>query len=69
MARYTVDLSPEIVDILDALADSKHASKAEILRRAVASYSFLDKQTDQAAGTKVSITTKDDKVLKDVVLP
>jgi predicted transcriptional regulator len=69
MARYTIDLSPEFVDVLDKLASSKHATKAEILRRAVASYSFLDKQVDSQTGTKVSITTKDDKVIKDVVLP
>jgi predicted transcriptional regulator len=69
MARYTVDFSPEFDQLLEGLSSRKSMTKAEIIRRAVASYSFLDKQTDPEKGTKVSITTQDDKILKDVVLP
>lgn len=69
MARYTVDFSPEFDQLLERLSENKKMTKAEIIRRAVASYSFLDKQTNASKGTKVSITNQEDRVLKDVVLP
>jgi hypothetical protein len=69
MSRFTLDFSPEFVTLLEGLAESKGLTKAEILRRAVASYSFLDGQTRSEPGRKVSITNQEDKVLKDVVLP
>jgi predicted transcriptional regulator len=69
MARFTVDFSPEFDQLLEKVAASKQLTKAEVIRRAVASYSFLDSQTDPTTGTKLSVTSKDDKVLKDVVLP
>jgi len=69
MSRYTVDFSNEFDQLLEKLAENKKMSKAEVIRRAVASYSFLDEHTNAETGTKVSITTRDDKVLKDVVLP
>lgn len=69
MARYTIDMDADFEKVLDSLAKDKGRTKAEIIRRAVASYSFLDQQVDPKAGTKVSITNQDDRVIKDVVLP
>lgn len=69
MARYTVDLSEDIESLMTGLAKEKRTTKAEILRRALASYGFLIRSTDPDKGTKVSITDENDRVLKDVVLP
>jgi hypothetical protein len=69
MARYTIDFGPEFDLILEGMAKKKGSTKAEVIRRAVASYSYLDKQVDTDAGTKVSVTNAKDQVLKDVVLP
>jgi predicted transcriptional regulator len=69
MARYTIDFAPDFEQLLESLAAKKSATKAEIIRRAVASYSYLDKQVNSETGTKVSVTNSEDKVLKDVVLP
>jgi hypothetical protein len=56
--------------VLSELAKAKDTTKSEIIRRAVASYAYLDGQV-RAGGNhkKVSITTEDDRVVKDVVLP
>lgn len=69
MSRYTVDFSKDFDKLLSELADMKSMSKAEIIRRAVASYAFLDKQAPRSSDKKISITDKNDKVIKDIVLP
>ena len=69
MARYTIDFGPDFDQLLESLAEKKGSTKAEIIRRAVASYSYLDKQVGAETGNKVSVTNQDDEVLKDVILP
>ena len=55
--------------LLKELATEKGTTKTEIIRRALAMYRYLDKETSD--GTKrVSVTSaKTDKILKDVILP
>lgn len=68
MSRYTFEFTEELDEALKHLAKKKGTTKADVLRRAVASYAYLDKEmtkTDQ----KVSITDGTDQVVKDVVLP
>jgi hypothetical protein len=67
MSRYTIDLSNDIDSLLDQLAKSKQTTKAEVIRRALASYGYLSKQGGE--GRKVSITDDKDKVIKDLILP
>ncbi|MBV9657483.1 MAG: hypothetical protein JO295_05175 [Verrucomicrobia bacterium] len=67
--RYTIDLDPNLDLTLTALAESKGTTKAEIIKRALASYSFISKQIPADSGRKVSITDASDKVLKDIALP
>ena len=70
MARYTMDLDDSFDQTLNDLAQGANTdakTKADVIRRAVASYKFLKEQ--EAANNKISITNKDGKVLKDVVLP
>ena len=68
MARYTIDFDDNFDKTLTDLTKSTDATtKADVIRRAVASYSYLKKQENDQG--KVSITDKDGKVIKDVVLP
>ena len=68
-SRYTVDLDPAFDSTLTALASDKGVSKAEIIKRALATYNYLSTQAPMSSNMKVSITDSADKVLKDVVLP
>ena len=67
--RYTVDLDATFDNTLSALASQKGTTKAEIIKRALATYKVLSAQTPSESGMKVSITDSQDKVLKDVLLP
>jgi predicted transcriptional regulator len=68
MAKYTIDFDDDFDKTLSELKDSTDATtKADVIRRAVASYKFLKSQT--AADKEVAITDKSGKVEKSVVLP
>ena len=75
MVRYTLELESELHAILKELAASEGTTKADILRRAVATYAFLHKQTtprqgqDGAGQLKVSLTDWQDRVVTEVLLP
>jgi predicted transcriptional regulator len=67
MPRYTIDFNEEFDNLLKEIAEKKGVTKAEVIRRSVASYSYLEKQT--ADQNKLSITDNEDKVIKDIKLP
>jgi predicted transcriptional regulator len=67
--RYTIDLDKSFDDKLADLAQQKGTTKAEIIKRALATYSFISGQVPDNSDKKVSITSRDDKVLKDIVIP
>jgi hypothetical protein len=68
MPRYTIDFDDSFDKTLNDLTKSTDATtKADVIRRAVASYKYL--KTHASGDNKVSITTKDGKVVKDIVLP
>jgi hypothetical protein len=68
MARYTIDFDDDFDKLLTELSKEKGGTKADVIRRAVSSYGYLTKETG-SSNKKVSITSSEDKVLKDVVLP
>jgi predicted transcriptional regulator len=68
MAKLTVEFNDKMNDILEKLAEEKRTSKVDVLRRAVALYRYLDSEQNQDENQKVSIT-KNNKVVKDIVLP
>lgn len=68
MTRYTIDVDEDFDRLLTNLAQERGSTKADVIRRAVSSYSYLIKETSNDPGKKVSITSPEDKVLKDVVL-
>jgi predicted transcriptional regulator len=67
--RYTIDLDQNLDKTLSGLAENKGTTKAEIIKRALATYSFISGQTPSESGKKVSITDQSDKVLKDIAIP
>lgn len=69
MGRYTIDMGPEFVKLLKEIQTIKGITKGEVIRRAVASYDYLIRNSNEKGGTKVSITNGKDEVLKDIILP
>ena len=67
--RYTIDFDKKFDQTLSELLESTDATtKADVIRRAVASYSYLKKQQRENKDAKIVIT--DDKNMqKEVVLP
>jgi hypothetical protein len=69
MPRYTIDFDKEFDKTLSDLVGSTDATtKADVIRRAVASYSYLKKQQRDNKDAKIVITD-DDKLRKEIVLP
>jgi hypothetical protein len=75
MVRYTMELDDSVDATLKALAKAKETTKSDIIKRALASYAYLSNQilpsklSGATTELKVSLTDKQDKVVKDVVLP
>ena len=63
--RLTVDVSPELNETLDQLADNAHLTKSEILRRAIA----LMKVAAQAheKGQKLALIDKDQQGMTEII--
>ena len=69
MPRFTIDLDEKFAKILDQLASDKGTTKAETVRNAVLSYSYLQREICKGENSKISITDAKDRVIKDVLLP
>ena len=65
MAKYTIDLGKEFEQQLNQVAKDKSLSKAEIIRRAVATYVVICREAGQ--GNKIAIADKHDRILKELV--
>jgi hypothetical protein len=69
MPRYTIDFDDDFDNTLTELVKNSDATtKADVIRRAVATYSYLKKAQKENKNAKVAIT-EDDKVKKEIVLP
>jgi hypothetical protein len=68
MARFTIDTDQQFDQNLNDLVNMTGGTKADVLRKAVATYKYL-KTEDLQPQNKVSITNKDNVVVKDVILP
>jgi predicted transcriptional regulator len=69
MPRYTIDFDDDFDKTLTELVKNSDATtKADVIRRAVATYSYLKKAQKENKNAKVAIT-EDDKVKKEIVLP
>ncbi len=68
MPRFTIDIDDKFNNVLSELA--KGTTKADVIRRAVASYQYLKAETSgQASDKRISITDAAGNIQKDVVLP
>jgi hypothetical protein len=68
MQRFTIDIDDQFAKTLADLANG--GSKADVVRKAVATYSYLKSQVpNRESGRQVSITDSSGKVEKDVILP
>lgn len=68
MPRMTFDMDDTFNQTLSDLA--KGTTKAEVIRRAVASYQYLKSEVGNTGGGKrISITDAAGNIQKDVVLP
>lgn len=69
MARYTIDFDDKFDKTLSDLLESTDATtKADVIRRAVASYSYLKKAQQENKDAKI-VVTDNDKLHKEIVLP
>ena len=66
MPRFTIDIDDKFNDVLSELA--KGTTKADVIRRAVASYQYLKAETG-TSDKRISITDAAGNIQKDVVLP
>ena len=68
MPRFTIDIDNQFNDTLTKLAGG--GSKADVIRKAVASYQYLKSEVPSGdTGKRISITNADGIVQKDVILP
>lgn len=65
MAKYTIELGTEFEQQLNQVAKDKSLSKAEIIRRAVATYVVISREASQ--GNKVTITDNQNHILKELI--
>jgi Arc/MetJ-type ribon-helix-helix transcriptional regulator len=69
MPRYTIDFDKEFEKTLTELVESTDATtKADVIRRAVASYSYLKKEQRANKDAKIVITDNY-KLKKEIILP
>lgn len=69
MPRYTIDFDDDFDKTLTELVKNSDATtKADVIRRAVATYSYLKNAQKENKNAKVAIT-ENDKVKKEIVLP
>ena len=68
MPRFTLDMDSQFDQTLTDLVSKTGGTKADVIRRAIATYKYLKAEGD-GTRNKVSITNQDNVVLKDVILP
>jgi hypothetical protein len=68
MPRFTIDIDAQFDKTLTDLANG--GSKADVIRRAVQTYSYLKSEVpNRESPNRVSITDANGKVQKDLILP
>lgn len=65
--RYTVDFPKAVMDVLEDMSNEYNLSKAEILRKAIALFSYVNDEVSVDKSKHLSIT-QGEKILKDIIL-
>ncbi len=68
MPQYSINIADSFDKVLTDASKAQGTTKADIIRKAVASYVYLNKETANT-DRKVSITDDQNRVIKDVMLP
>jgi len=68
MARLTVQFPERTTQILKEMAEDEESTQTETLKRALALYKYLRSEIKKEKGRKISITDKDDKIIKEIVM-
>lgn len=63
--RVTLDMSPDLNQLLDELARAQHTSKAEVLRRGIAMMKFA--QQEREKGRRIGSADPDQELATEVV--
>jgi predicted transcriptional regulator len=65
--RYTVELSDNIINILNYLAEKQDVSKSEVFRRALSLYDYV---IQEIVDKKLKLTAADekDRIVKEIVM-
>jgi hypothetical protein len=70
MPRFSIDVDDAFDETLNSLVQGTDATtKADVIRRAVASYKYLKDELKNDKNAKISVTDKAGEVKKDVILP
>lgn len=68
MPRFTIDVDDKFNDVLTELA--KGGSKAEVIRKAIATYQYLKSEVPSMQSDKrVSVTDAEGNILHNVIIP
>lgn len=65
MAKYTIDLGEDANKQLDEVAKEKGMTKADVIRRAVATYVTVNREVKN--GNRLTISNSEDRVIKELV--
>lgn len=70
MAKYGFEISGSLEETFERMAKEKGLTKAELIRRALATYTFLDREArDDLGVARVEIAERDGKPRREVILP
>jgi len=68
MPKLTVRFGDQMNKMLKELAAEKGTTQTEIIRRALATYKYLNDETKDG-DKRVSVTSKSDKTIREIILP
>ncbi len=63
--RLSLDVSPELNELLDEMADKTHSSKSELLRKSIALMEVAVQEKER--GNHLSIVNKSQQIIKEIV--
>lgn len=63
--RLSLDVSPELNNVLDEIAKRTHSSKSQVLRKSIALMEVAVQEKEN--GNHLGIVSSDQKILKEIV--
>jgi len=63
--RLSLEVSPELNDALERMADSMHASKSDVLRKSVALIDLAIRE--KGNGNHLGVFNDDEKMIKEII--